>query len=60
MDQFPVLEKLQFKHLIFIDKDYHEKFISGVTFIFSLTKPVTLEVKSLIFTESAPRLGYVA
>ena len=60
MDQFQVLEKLQFKHLLFIDKDKLEKFIPGVTFIFSLTKPVDIEVKIIIFTESAPRLGCVA
>ena len=60
MDQFQVLEKLQFKYLLFIDKDKHEKLIYGVTFIFSLTKPVDIEVKIIIFTESAPRLGCVA
>ena len=60
MDQFQVLEKLQFKHLLFIDKDWHEKFALGVTFIFSLTMPIDIEVKIIIFTELAPRLGCVA
>ena len=60
MDQFQVLEKLQFKHLLFIDKDKHEQFIPGVTFIFSLTKADDIEVKIIIFTELAPRLGCVA
>ena len=61
MDQFQVLEKLQFKHLLCINTwKKHEKIIPGVTFIFSLTIPVDIEVKIIIFTESAPRLGCVA
>ena len=60
MDQFHVSEKFQFKHLLFIGKDYHEKFIPGDTFHFSFTKPIDIEVKSIIFIESAPRLGCVA
>ena len=42
MDQFQVSEKLQFKHLLFIDKDYHEKFSPGDTFIISLTKHIDI------------------
>ena len=57
MDQFQVSEKFQFKHLLFIDKDYHEKFIPGDIFICSITKPVVIEVEIIIFTQSAPRLG---
>ena len=41
MDQFQVSEKLQFKHLLFIDKDY-DTFFPGDIFICSITKPVVI------------------
>ena len=59
MYQFHVSEMFQFRHLLFIDKNYHETVTSGDNFIFSLTKLIVIEVKGIILTKSSPRLGCV-
>ena len=44
MDQFQISEKLQSERLLFVDKGYPEKVITGYTFTCCLTKPVKKEV----------------
>ena len=56
MDQFQISEKFQSERLLFIDKGYHEKIISGFTFTFCITQPVAKEALFFLnFNESAPR-----
>ena len=50
MDQFQISEKCQSECLLFIDKGYYEKYISGYTFTFCITQPVSKEVIFLDFT----------